>query len=46
MKSELHSFEDLDFFEKENIIINSLTYFDIASDLDIGKVDKDYFKSL
>ena len=25
----------LDYFNKENIIINSLTYFDIASDLDI-----------
>jgi len=30
------------YFEKENIIINSLTYFDIDSDLDIGKVDEDY----
>ena len=37
----------LDYFKKENIIINSLTYFDIASDLDIGKVNKDYlFKVL
>ena len=27
---------------KENIIINSLTYFDIDSDLDIGKVDEGY----
>jgi maleate isomerase len=37
----------INFFKKENIIINSLTYFDIASDLDIGKVDKDYlFKVL
>ena len=32
----------LDYFKKKNIIINSLTYFDIASDLDIGKVNKDY----
>ena len=30
------------YFEKENININSLTYFDINSDLDIGKVDEDY----
>jgi maleate isomerase len=30
------------YFKKENIIINSLTYFDIDSDLDIGKVDEDY----
>ena len=30
------------YFEKENININSLTYFDIASDLDIGKVDENY----
>ena len=30
------------YFEKENIIINSLTYFDIDSDLDIGKVDEDH----
>jgi len=30
------------YFEKENIIVNSLTYFDIASDLDIGKVDEGY----
>ena len=35
------------FFKKENIIINSLTYFDIASDIDIGKVDENYlFKVL
>ena len=32
----------VDYFKKENIIINSLTYFDIDSDLDIGKVDEDY----
>jgi maleate isomerase len=31
-----------DYFVKENISINSLTYFDIASDLDIGKVDEGY----
>ena len=30
------------YFKKENITINSLTYFDIASDLDIGKVDENY----
>jgi len=30
------------YFDKENISINSLTYLDIASDLDIGKVDEDY----
>jgi maleate isomerase len=29
------------YFENENIIINSLSYYDIASDLDIGKVDQD-----
>ena len=32
----------VDYFKKENITVNSLTYFDIDSDLDIGKVDKDY----
>ena len=30
------------YFKDQNIIINSLTYFDIESDLDIGKVDEDY----
>jgi len=30
------------YFKKENIIVNSLTYFDIDSDLDIGKVDENY----
>ena len=30
------------YFEKENININSLTYFDIDSDLNIGKVDENY----
>ena len=30
------------YFKKENITINSLTYFDIESDLDIGKVDENY----
>ena len=29
------------YFEKENVIVNSLSYYDIASDLDIGKVDQD-----
>ena len=31
----------ISYFEKENISINSLSYFDIASDIDIGKVDQD-----
>ena len=30
------------YLNKENIIINSLTYFNIDSDLDIGKVDENY----
>ena len=30
------------YFEKENIHISELSYFDIASDLDIGKVDPEY----
>ena len=30
------------YFEKENITINTLTYFDIDSDLDIGKVEQNY----
>ena len=30
------------YFNKENIIVNSLTYFNIASDLDIGKVEESY----
>ena len=32
----------VNYFKKENIIVNSLTYFDIDSDLDIGKVDEGY----
>ena len=32
----------VNYFNKENIVINSLTYLNIASDLDIGKVDEDY----
>ena len=32
----------INYFKKENIIVNSLTYFDIDSDLDIGKVDENY----
>jgi len=32
----------VNYFNKEKIIINSLTYLDIASDLDIGKVDQHY----
>jgi maleate isomerase len=31
-----------EYFKKENIEVVSLTFFDIASDLDIGKVDQDY----
>ena len=30
------------YFKKENINVNSLSYFDIDSDIDIGKVDEDY----
>ena len=30
------------YFEKENFKVNNLTYFDIASDLDIGKVDPNH----
>ena len=30
------------FFKKENIEISELSYFDIASDIDIGKVDPEY----
>ena len=37
----------IDYFKKSGITVNSLHYFDIASDLYIGKVDKDYlFKIL
>ena len=32
----------VDYFNKKKIIINSLTYLDLASDLDIGKVDQHY----
>ena len=32
----------INYFKKENIEITGLTYFDIASDLDIGKVNPDY----
>jgi len=32
----------ISYFKKEKIIVNSLTYFDIDSDLDIGKVDETY----
>ena len=34
--------EVIDFFRKEKFIITSNSYFDIASDIDIGKVDPDY----
>ena len=30
------------YFDEKNITVNSLTYFDIDSDLDIGKVDESY----
>tara|TARA_B100000795_G_scaffold214834_1_gene168636 strand:+ start:56 stop:799 length:744 start_codon:yes stop_codon:yes gene_type:complete len=32
----------IDYFKNENIIVNSLSYFNIDSDLDIGKVDENY----
>ena len=32
----------VEYFKKENIEVLSLSFFDIASDLDIGKVDPDY----
>ena len=32
----------LNYFKKEDIDISELSYFDIASDIDIGKVDPDY----
>ncbi len=32
----------IDFFKKENFQITSNSYFDIASDIDIGKVDANY----
>ena len=32
----------IEYFKKENIEVVSLSYFDIASDLDIGKVDQNY----
>ena len=32
----------VNYFTEQNIVINSLTYFDIDSDLDIGKVDENY----
>ena len=36
-----------EYFKKENVEVVSLSFFDIASDLDIGKVDPDYlFKVL
>ena len=34
--------EVVNFFKKENFEITSNSYFDIASDIDIGKVDSDY----
>ena len=35
-----------DFFNKENFKINDMNYFDIASDLDIGKVDSNHLFSV
>ncbi|AAZ22143.1 maleate cis-trans isomerase family protein [Candidatus Pelagibacter communis] len=32
----------INYFNKENIAVDGLTYFDIESDLDIGKVDEEY----
>ena len=32
----------IDYFIKENIQISELSYFDIASDIDIGKIDPEY----
>ena len=32
----------INYFKKENIDVDELSYFDIASDLDIGKVDQHY----
>ncbi len=32
----------INYFKKENIEIDELSYFDIASDLDIGKVDPEH----
>ena len=32
----------INYFKNEDVEINELTYFDIASDLDIGKVDPEY----
>ncbi len=34
--------EVIDFFQKENFIITSNSYFDISSDIDIGKVDPNH----
>ena len=34
--------EVIDFFKGQNFSISSNSYFDIASDIDIGKVDPDY----
>ena len=36
----------INYFKKENINITELSYFDIASDLDIGKVDPDYLSDI
>jgi len=36
----------INYFKKDNINITELSYFDIASDLDIGKVDPDYLSDI
>ena len=36
----------INYFKKENIEITGLTYFDIASDLEIGKVNPEYLLSI
>tara|TARA_B100000029_G_C16950058_1_gene732184 strand:- start:218 stop:589 length:372 start_codon:yes stop_codon:yes gene_type:complete len=40
--SKILNDEVINYFEKENFIITSNSYFDITNDLDIGKVDQDY----
>ena len=34
--------EVIDYFEKENFIVSSNSYFDILNDVDIAKIDQDY----
>ena len=40
--SKILNDEVINYFEKENFIITSNSYFDITNDLDIGKVDPNY----